>query len=126
MRAALQEIVIEGPAGPIQAVLETPPQAHADAVAVLCHPHPLYHGTMNNKVVHTLARAVNTLGRQALRFNFRGVGESAGGSARQRMSSRSSTGRAIAGPQQSYGWAGSPSARSSRCAPPLSRRRPVL
>jgi alpha/beta superfamily hydrolase len=78
MRAALRDIVVEGPAGPIQGVLESPPQAHADAVAVLCHPHPLYHGTMNNKVVHTLARAVNSLGRRTVRFNFRGVGESAG------------------------------------------------
>jgi alpha/beta superfamily hydrolase len=69
---------VEGPAGRLQAILESPPDAHADAVAVICHPHPLYHGTMNNKVVHTLARAVNSLRRPAVRFNFRGVGESAG------------------------------------------------
>lgn len=54
------------------------PGAVASAVGVVCHPHPLYHGTMNNKVVHTVARAINRLGSPAVRFNFRGVGESAG------------------------------------------------
>ena len=47
-------------------------------VAVLCHPHPLYGGTLDNKVVHTLARTMNELGLAALRFNFRGVGASRG------------------------------------------------
>jgi hypothetical protein len=44
----------------------------------VCHPHPLYGGTMQNKVVHTLARAMQELGAPTLRFNFRGVGASAG------------------------------------------------
>jgi alpha/beta superfamily hydrolase len=48
------------------------------AVAVLCHPHPLQKGTMQNKVVTTLARAFVRLGATAVRFNFRGVGSSAG------------------------------------------------
>ena len=77
-RVAPQAVDVDGPAGRLQAVLESPPDAHADAVAVVCHPHPLYHGTMNNKVVHTIARAANFLQRPAIRFNFRGVGESAG------------------------------------------------
>lgn len=52
-----------------------PPQA----VGVVCHPHPLYGGTMQNKVVHTLARSMQELGVPTLRFNFRGVGRSEGG-----------------------------------------------
>jgi alpha/beta superfamily hydrolase len=47
-------------------------------VGVVCHPHPLYGGTMQNKVVHTLARAMQELGAPTVRFNFRGVGASAG------------------------------------------------
>ena len=46
--------------------------------AVVCHPHPLHGGTMQNKVAHTLARAFLGVGFAALRFNFRGVGESDG------------------------------------------------
>lgn len=48
------------------------------ASAVICHPHPLHGGTMQNKVVHTLARSFNALGLRTLRFNFRGIGCSAG------------------------------------------------
>jgi alpha/beta superfamily hydrolase len=50
----------------------------AIAVAVICHPHPLQQGTMSNKVVTTVARAFAKLGADAVRFNFRGVGKSAG------------------------------------------------
>lgn len=74
---ATQALVIDGPAGSLEALLEVP-EAHDGKVAVLCHPHPLYQGTMNNKVVHTLARAFQRLGAATLRFNFRGVGKSAG------------------------------------------------
>ncbi|NND53739.1 MAG: prolyl oligopeptidase family serine peptidase [Gammaproteobacteria bacterium] len=74
-----QLLQLPGPAGQLEAMLETPEEATAPArVAVVCHPHPLYQGTMLNKVVHTLARAMNDLGMAALRFNFRGVGASAG------------------------------------------------
>lgn len=69
---------IAGPAGRLEAAVEIPAAAHSDAVGVICHPHPVYHGTMNNKVVHTVSRAVNRLNRPAVRFNFRGVGESQG------------------------------------------------
>ncbi|MGI9265156.1 MAG: alpha/beta hydrolase [Gammaproteobacteria bacterium] len=72
------EIEIPGPAGPIEALLEEPESVKPDAFAVICHPHPLYHGTMKNKVVHTVARAANHIERPAIRFNFRGVGRSAG------------------------------------------------
>lgn len=69
---------IPGPAGALEALAACPArEAHA-ATAVLCHPHPLHGGTMHNKVVHTLARAFTDLGLRAVRFNFRGVGASAG------------------------------------------------
>jgi hypothetical protein len=72
---------IEGPVGPLEAVAEAAGSAgiHAiDACGVICHPHPLYGGTMDNKVVTTVARALADAGIPTLRFNFRGVGASAG------------------------------------------------
>lgn len=69
---------IEGPAGRLEALLESPPGDDFRRAAVICHPHPLHQGTMQNKVVHTLARAMMELGAPALRFNFRGVGKSGG------------------------------------------------
>lgn len=72
-----QSLELDGPAGKLEALLETP-AAQADAVALVCHPHPLYQGTMHNKVVYTLARSFVRLGAAALRFNFRGVGTSEG------------------------------------------------
>jgi len=72
------DLLLDGPAGKIEALLEVPPGADDARVAVLCHPHPLYQGTMHNKVVHTLARALHDLGLATLRFNFRGVGKSEG------------------------------------------------
>jgi len=79
-----EALIIGGPAGQLEGLLEMPPgNALADeavhAVAILCHPHPQFQGTMHNKVVHTLARAMNDLNVAALRFNFRGVGTSDGG-----------------------------------------------
>jgi uncharacterized protein len=75
---SVEKAVIEGPAGPIEAMIERPPGARGDVVAVCCHPHPLYGGTMQNKVVHTLARAAQDQRVATVRFNFRGVGTSAG------------------------------------------------
>ena len=72
---------IDGPSGPLECVIEDPDPEHdgaASAFAVICHPHPLHQGTMHNKVAHTLARAALGRGAPALRFNFRGVGRSAG------------------------------------------------
>lgn len=74
----VQRVSISGPAGPIEALIERPPGAVAGIVAVCCHPHPLYGGTMQNKVVHTLARAAQDQGVTSLRFNFRAVGGSGG------------------------------------------------
>ena len=73
-----QNVTIDGPAGPIEALLERTAGASTGLIAVCCHPHPLYGGTMQNKVVHTLARAAQELGVTSIRFNFRGVGRSGG------------------------------------------------
>ena len=73
-----EAVEIPGPAGPLEALVEDP-GGEPRALAVVCHPHPLYQGTMRNKVVHTLARAANGCGAPSVRFNFRGVGASAGG-----------------------------------------------
>jgi len=72
------QLTIPGPAGELEALLELPQPFPADRIAVICHPHPQFQGTMHNKVVHTLARAMNDLGLASLRFNFRGVGASEG------------------------------------------------
>lgn len=69
---------IDGPAGQIEAILEQPDHPRDDVIAVICHPHPLHGGTMTNKVVTTLARAFRECGIISLRFNFRGIGQSAG------------------------------------------------
>jgi alpha/beta superfamily hydrolase len=76
-RAVTQALAIPGPVGPLEALLEEPAAGHIGH-AVLCHPHPLQGGTLHNKVVHTLARALQELGFATLRFNYRGVGASAG------------------------------------------------
>lgn len=70
---------LTGEAGAIEALLEEPAAAGpVTAFGVVCHPHPLFGGSMTNKVVHTLARVWQELGVPTLRFNFRGVGASAG------------------------------------------------
>ena len=70
---------IAGPVGPLEARLEFPEIAATPAVfGVACHPHPLYGGTMDNKVTHVIARAMVECGAPTYRFNFRGVGASAG------------------------------------------------
>jgi alpha/beta superfamily hydrolase len=66
---------IDGPAGQIEVVVEDPASAPI-GLAVIAHPHPLMGGTMDNKVVHTLVRAFVLSGWRAVRFNFRGVGQS--------------------------------------------------
>jgi alpha/beta superfamily hydrolase len=78
-----ERLAIEGPAGVLQALVETPLTEQgeppgAPAFAVVCHPHPLFGGTMDNKVVYTVARAFQQLGAPAIRFNFRGVAASSG------------------------------------------------
>lgn len=76
--ARLLPLVLDGPAGPLEALLQER-DAHDHALtAVVCHPHPLYGGTMHNKVAHRVAATLHGLGAAVLRFNFRGVGKSAG------------------------------------------------
>ncbi len=77
MNAQTQRLKVAGPAGDIECALDMPGSAPR-GLAVVCHPHPQHGGTMDNKVVQTLARAFVQLGYAALRFNFRGVGASAG------------------------------------------------
>jgi len=69
--------LIEGPAGRLEVVIDHP-AAEPAGLALVAHPHPLYGGTLDNKVVYTLARAFVELGCIALRPNFRGVGASEG------------------------------------------------
>jgi uncharacterized protein len=72
-----EPLVIDGPSGAVEAIVEDPGAGGAH-YAVICHPHPLYGGTMDNKVVTTVARALHDCAIPTLRFNFRGVGHSRG------------------------------------------------
>ena len=81
MNAQTQSLTLPGPAGAIEALLDLPEAdlfASPRGTAVIAHPHPQFGGTMTNKVVQTIARACVQCGWRALRFNFRGVGASAG------------------------------------------------
>jgi alpha/beta superfamily hydrolase len=77
MIAQTERLELNGPAGRIQ-LLRNTPEAGSRGTAVIAHPHPLFGGTMDNKVVQTLARAFVQCGWTAVRFNFRGVGASQG------------------------------------------------
>ena len=68
---------LAGPAGPLEALLDTP-GGEPRAIAVFGHPHPLHGGTMHTKALYQAAKAMPRIGVAALRFNFRGVGRSAG------------------------------------------------
>jgi alpha/beta superfamily hydrolase len=82
MNIQTQRLSLNGAAGAIEVLRDEPlhpaPGTHLRGVAVIAHPHPLHGGTMSNKVVQTLARAFVQCGWSAVRFNFRGVGASAG------------------------------------------------
>jgi len=81
MNAHTQPFTIAGGAGPIECALDLPDSAQfatPRGIALVAHPHPLYGGTMDNKVAQTLARAFVALGYATARMNFRGVGASAG------------------------------------------------
>lgn len=75
-RHAPERLLLEGEAGPIEVIVDAP--AHVRGIAVVAHPHPLFGGTSDNKVVQTLAKAFRDLGYASVRPNFRGVGASAG------------------------------------------------
>jgi hypothetical protein len=74
----LVALELAGPAGPLEALLQECDRGAPAFAAVICHPHPLYGGTMHNKVVHRVAATLHELEGTTLRFNFRGVGKSAG------------------------------------------------
>lgn len=81
MNVRTQNFFIQGAAGQLECALDLPePEQFAAprGIALIAHPHPLYGGTMDNKVAQTLARAFVSLGYAAVRMNFRGVGQSAG------------------------------------------------
>ena len=73
---------LNGPAGQLEAMLWTAPESGASTEpppsAIVCHPHPMFGGTMHNKVVYQAAKALHELGIPVLRFNFRGTGLSEG------------------------------------------------
>jgi len=70
---------LDGPAGRLEAILWTPAAGSQIArAALVCHPHPLFGGTMHNKVIYQAAKSLSALGVPVLRFNFRGAGTSAG------------------------------------------------
>lgn len=77
MNLQTQRLAVAGPAGALECAVDSRAEA-ARGVAVICHPHPQHGGTMDNKVVQTLARALLQLGHRTVRFNFRGVGASEG------------------------------------------------
>lgn len=74
----IERLFLAGPAGPLEALLEWVPQARPRMAALVCHPHPLFGGTMHTKIVFRAAKAALSLGFPALRFNFRGAGQSGG------------------------------------------------
>ena len=78
MKRTVQSLSIPGPAGRLEALWEQLEAARDDLVGLVCHPHPLFGGTMHNKVVHHTALALQELGLSVLRFNFRGAGASQG------------------------------------------------
>ena len=81
MHPRTQQLAIQGPAGSLQTLVDMPALEVGEnpvGVALIAHPHPLFGGTMDNKVVQTMARAFVQSGWMAVRFNFRGVGASEG------------------------------------------------
>ena len=78
MNSATESISLIGPVGSLEGLCDVPSGMPIKGTAVICHPHPLFGGTMQNKVVQTLAKAFVQNGWRAVRFNFRGVGGSEG------------------------------------------------
>lgn len=75
------KVFLPGAAGKVEAILHLPKDdkdIEIKAIMICCHPHPVYGGTMTNKVVHTVCKTFSKMGVPSLRFNFRGVGQSDG------------------------------------------------
>ena len=79
MNAQTEKRLVPGPAGQLEVAIDLPAGGVLLGTALICHPNPTQGGTMDNKVVQTLARAFVQLGWRAVRFNFRGIGQSQGG-----------------------------------------------
>src|SRR5205807_6878118 len=77
MRATTRRVFVAGPAGRIECSVDSP-ESSPRGFAVIAHPHPQFGGTLDNKVVQTLARAFLELDYEAWRPNFRGIGQSEG------------------------------------------------
>jgi uncharacterized protein len=75
--STIRSLFLEGPAGRLEALLNAGSESAAYA-AIVCHPHPLFGGTLHNKVVFHTMKALNSFGFPVLRFNFRGAGLSHG------------------------------------------------
>src|SRR5579871_913801 len=75
--ASIRSFFLDGPSGRLEALLNQGSE-NADYAAVVCHPHPLFGGTMHNKVVYQAAKTIHGFGLPVVRFNFRGVGLSEG------------------------------------------------
>ena len=78
MARRIESLLIDGPAGKLEALLEEPEDQAPNSAALVCHPHPLHGGTMHNKVVYRIARGMRRAGAVVLRFNYRGVNRSEG------------------------------------------------
>jgi alpha/beta superfamily hydrolase len=78
MPRRIESLFLPGPAGRLEAILEEPEHGAPLEAALVCHPHPQHGGTMHNKVVHRMARALRHVGAAVLRFNYRGVNLSEG------------------------------------------------
>jgi uncharacterized protein len=78
MNAQTERRLVDGPAGLLEVAIDRPPVQRPVGIALVCHPHPLFAGTLDNKVVQTLARAHLQAGWTVWRFNVRGVGRSEG------------------------------------------------
>jgi uncharacterized protein len=78
MPRRIESLLLSGPAGRLEALLEEPENEPVREAAVVCHPHPQHGGTMHNKVVFRIARGLRRAGAAVLRFNYRGVNLSAG------------------------------------------------
>jgi alpha/beta superfamily hydrolase len=75
--AAIRSLFLDGPAGRLEALLNVG-DTNATHAGLVCHPHPLFGGTMHNKVVYHAMKALHSFGFPVLRFNFRGAGQSGG------------------------------------------------
>jgi alpha/beta superfamily hydrolase len=78
MARRIESLLIDGPAGKLEALLEEPEDQPPSSAVLVCHPHPLHGGTMHNKVVYRMARGLRRAGSVVLRFNYRGVNRSEG------------------------------------------------